>query len=256
MTPCSPIGWHSGIRSGVRFAPWIAAILATASASPLGTVPSRRAATAGAESSTRPVAVAVRAVTSLAETSTILAWPAASRWVRAVASGAGRRLAGGRRVSVRPDRLVHGSPGRRRHHRAPADRRAPDRLVDGCSRRSRSPGSPLPVPGSLMAAPELRRVSGRQAGHRLGDHDQRVGPGQRGDLVRVLPGQRAVTSVVSGSRIARRNERRPSGEVTGSVEPGTGGQGFVGREGLKYTGGRPRQTARTTRTRTPGFRAA
>jgi len=32
-----PIGWHSGIRSGVRFAPWMPAILATASASPLGT---------------------------------------------------------------------------------------------------------------------------------------------------------------------------------------------------------------------------
>src|SRR6266487_4554928 len=89
FTECRPIGWLSGIRSGVRFAPWMAAILATASASPLGTVPSRRAAIAAAQSSTRPLALAVRAVTSLAETSTILACPARSRCVSSGWTAAG-----------------------------------------------------------------------------------------------------------------------------------------------------------------------
>jgi hypothetical protein len=78
LTPCSPIGWHSGIRSGVRLAPAIPAIRATASASPFGTVPVRSAATASADNSTRPDAQAARAVTSLPDTSTIRAWPAAS----------------------------------------------------------------------------------------------------------------------------------------------------------------------------------
>ena len=73
LTPCSPIGWHSGIRSGVRLAPVIPAIRATASASPLGTVPDRSAATASALSSTRPDAPAARAVTSLPDTSTMRA---------------------------------------------------------------------------------------------------------------------------------------------------------------------------------------
>ena len=74
----------------------MAAILATARASPLGTVPSRRAATAAGESRTRPVAVALRAVTSFAETSTIRAWPDESRWVSVwPAPAAGWPAAGG-----------------------------------------------------------------------------------------------------------------------------------------------------------------
>src|ERR1700722_13606783 len=81
VTPWIASGWQSGIRSGVRLAPAIPAIRATARASPLGTVPSRSAATASADSSTRPDAVAVRTVTSLAETSTIRARPASSRCV-------------------------------------------------------------------------------------------------------------------------------------------------------------------------------
>ena len=72
-TPCRPIGWHSGIRSGVRLAPAIPAMRATASASPFGTVPDRSAATASADSSTRPDAHAARAVTSLPDTSTMRA---------------------------------------------------------------------------------------------------------------------------------------------------------------------------------------
>src|ERR1700760_1185898 len=87
VTPCSPIGWQSGIRSGVRLAPWMPAIRATASASPLGTSPARNAATAAADSRTRPEAVAVRAVTSLADTSTIRACPDESRWVSSLMGG-------------------------------------------------------------------------------------------------------------------------------------------------------------------------
>ena len=37
VTPCSAIGWHSGTRSGVRLAPAMPAIRATAIASPFGT---------------------------------------------------------------------------------------------------------------------------------------------------------------------------------------------------------------------------
>src|SRR5680860_120845 len=81
-TPWTPIGWARGIRSGVRLAAWIAAIRATDSASPLGTVPPRSAATAAAESRTRPTAVAERTVTSLAETSTMCADPSARTCVR------------------------------------------------------------------------------------------------------------------------------------------------------------------------------
>src|SRR4029450_7593032 len=55
------------------------AIRATANASPFGTVPSRSAATHSALSSTRPAAVAERAVTALSETSTMRAPPAALR---------------------------------------------------------------------------------------------------------------------------------------------------------------------------------
>ena len=79
VTECSAIGWHSGIRSGVRLAPMIPAILATASASPLGTVLSRSAATAAADSRTRADAAASRTVTSFTDTSTICAWPPSSR---------------------------------------------------------------------------------------------------------------------------------------------------------------------------------
>jgi hypothetical protein len=67
------------MRSGVFFAACMPAILATASASPFGTAPSRSAATHSALSNTRPEAVAERAVTALLETSTIRASPVAPR---------------------------------------------------------------------------------------------------------------------------------------------------------------------------------
>ena len=70
------------MRSGVRLVAMIPAIRATASTSPLGTSPDRMSA--AAEVVTRPLAVAVRVVTSRPATSTIRAWPAASRWVRSL----------------------------------------------------------------------------------------------------------------------------------------------------------------------------
>jgi hypothetical protein len=81
VTPCSASGWQSGIRSGVRLAPAMPGDPRDGERVALGHGPVRSAATASADSSTRPDAVAVRTVTSLPETSTIRAWPASSRWV-------------------------------------------------------------------------------------------------------------------------------------------------------------------------------
>ena len=82
-TPCTAIGWQSGTRSGVRFAAWMPAIRATASASPLGTP---AAAQQRAPPRPRPAparcAVALRAVTSLPDTSTMRAAPDSSMWVK------------------------------------------------------------------------------------------------------------------------------------------------------------------------------
>ena len=91
VTPDSDSGWHSGTRSGVRLAAMIPATRATASASPFGTSPDLSSATTSADTSTRPDAVAVRAVTSLPETSTIRAAPASSTWVRRSAIRTPRR---------------------------------------------------------------------------------------------------------------------------------------------------------------------
>lgn len=65
----------------------IPAIRAVPIASPLGTSPDRSSATASAESSTLPVAVAVRTETSLAETSTMRAAPVSSMCVNPVIVG-------------------------------------------------------------------------------------------------------------------------------------------------------------------------
>ena len=80
-TPEIDSGWHSGISVGVCLAPMIPAIRATASASPLGTPSPRSSATTCGDTSTRPDAVAVRAVTSLPDTSTMRAAPDSSTWV-------------------------------------------------------------------------------------------------------------------------------------------------------------------------------
>ena len=81
VTPDSAIGWQSGTRSGVRLAPMIPAMRAMASASPLGRPSRRSSSTTSAVVRSTPVATAVRAVGSLAETSTMRAAPAGSTWV-------------------------------------------------------------------------------------------------------------------------------------------------------------------------------
>src|SRR3954466_8340983 len=81
VTPCRAIGWQSGTRSGVRLAPAMPAIRATATASPFGTPDPRSSATTSGLTITRPAAVATRVVTHFSLTSTIRAAPASSTWV-------------------------------------------------------------------------------------------------------------------------------------------------------------------------------
>src|SRR5579863_1056507 len=154
VTPCSPIGWHSGIRSGVRLAPAIPAILATASASPLGTAPARSAATASAASSTRPVAQAERAVTSLPDTSTIRAWPALSTCVRRP----------GDAISLTLPLYFY------------AERTVVARRAQPCVRSGQDEDVGALARGHLD--------------HPFGHDDQRVGLAQRGHLMRALASQR------------------------------------------------------------------
>src|SRR3954447_18770343 len=102
VTPCSAIGWHSGTRSGVRLAPAIPAIRATATASPFGIPSPRSSATTSGLTSTRPAAVATRVVTAFSETSTIRAAPCSSTWVRRGWEVTAALLRSGRRPPRRP----------------------------------------------------------------------------------------------------------------------------------------------------------
>ncbi len=79
-TSDSGSGWHSGISSLVRLAAWMPAMRATIRTSPLGSVPSLMARRVVACIRTAPLAVASRAVSGLAEMSTIWAAPCRSRW--------------------------------------------------------------------------------------------------------------------------------------------------------------------------------
>lgn len=86
VAPCTPITCASGRSSAHFFAPAIPAIRATANASPFGTEPSRSASSTAGEQCTMPLAVALRTVGDFSVTSTIRAWPAASRWVKVMGS--------------------------------------------------------------------------------------------------------------------------------------------------------------------------
>ena len=74
-------GWHSGIRSAVRLAAMIPASRATPNTSPFLASPERISAKVAGSITTRARAVALRAVSGLAPTSTIAAAPLASKWV-------------------------------------------------------------------------------------------------------------------------------------------------------------------------------
>ena len=64
----------------------IPAMRATASTSPLGTVPARSASTIAGEQRTMAAALAERAVDAFSVTSTMYAAPEESRWVRRMGS--------------------------------------------------------------------------------------------------------------------------------------------------------------------------
>src|SRR5699024_1636746 len=131
--------------------------------------PERSAATVFAESSTLPVAVAVRAPTPLPETSTMRAAPDASRWV----NPEGWPVSPGCGVSVimGPFCARTGRPGT-------IFRTASSTTVRYDRRRSGQQQS-------------LHDRPGRQFGDVLGHDHQRVGVGQCGELVRILPCHRA-----------------------------------------------------------------
>ena len=80
-TPCSAIGWHSGIRSGVRFAPMMPATRADAERVALRQPAAPEQVHHLGRGAHRPAATADRTVTSLAETSTIRAAPVSSTWL-------------------------------------------------------------------------------------------------------------------------------------------------------------------------------
>src|SRR6266567_3084403 len=74
-------GWERGIRSGVFLAAAIPASRATARTSPLVILPARMAARVAGFMVTVARATAVRMVGLLPLTSTMTAWPLASKWL-------------------------------------------------------------------------------------------------------------------------------------------------------------------------------
>jgi hypothetical protein len=87
LTLVSAIGWHSGIRSDVRLEAWMPAMRAMPSTSPFFAVPLRTSAKVSGSMLIDPAARAMRAVCALPPTSTMCAWPSASKWVSGVPSG-------------------------------------------------------------------------------------------------------------------------------------------------------------------------
>src|SRR5437899_8655275 len=154
VTPETASGWHNGMRSGVRLAPMMPAIRAAASASPLGMPSPRSSSTTRGATRTRPVARAVRAVTSLAETSTMRAAPASSRWVRCWWA----------LLIVLPVRSLGQTPYRQALGYEPRARRPDD--------------------GRLVQQDHVDFLTGRDRGDRLRYDDQSIAVRQRFDQVR------------------------------------------------------------------------
>src|SRR5690348_2642602 len=80
-TLVSGSGWHSGMSSAVRLAAMTPASSAVLITDPFGVVPARTCAIVSVVHFTKPAAVAVRAVTSLSDTSTMRARPVSSMWL-------------------------------------------------------------------------------------------------------------------------------------------------------------------------------
>ena len=81
-TRVKPMGWHRGMRSLVFLAPWMPAMRAMPNTSPFLAVPDWISASVAGIMSIRPVATAMRRVLDLLPTSTMWAWPWASKWVK------------------------------------------------------------------------------------------------------------------------------------------------------------------------------
>ena len=75
------IGWQSGTSSAVRLAPWIAATRAIPITSPFFAPPDSMSISVSGRIRIVPPARATRCVSAFAETSTMCAWPSASKWV-------------------------------------------------------------------------------------------------------------------------------------------------------------------------------
>ena len=86
-TRVSGMGWQSGISSLVRLEAWIAAMRAMPSTSPFFALPDFTMSKVAGSMWMRPVAMATRRVSALAPTSTMWAWPSASKWVSGLDSG-------------------------------------------------------------------------------------------------------------------------------------------------------------------------
>ena len=82
VTRVSGIGWHSGISSAVRLAPWIAAMRAMPITSPFLLLPASTIARVSGFMLIMPAARAIRRVSVLVPTSTIWAFPSASKCVK------------------------------------------------------------------------------------------------------------------------------------------------------------------------------
>jgi hypothetical protein len=80
-TDVSGSGWHSGMSSLVRFAPWMPAMRAVARTSAFFSPSARTSAITSGVDTNLPIAVAVRFVTALPPTSTMRALPSESRCV-------------------------------------------------------------------------------------------------------------------------------------------------------------------------------
>ncbi len=144
-------GWHSGTRSAVRLAPWMAAMRATPITSPFLAWPWAISWNVAGSMRMLPVARATRWVSALADTSTMWAWPWASKWVRGVGMFKGSDGASGLMAAQQPSETC-------RCHDCPVERLAtagtPNPLVSTTvpCMNANPPSRPTPRWQRLLAA--------------------------------------------------------------------------------------------------------
>src|SRR5574343_722171 len=194
-TRVSAIGWHSGIRSLVFLAPMMPASRAMPSTSPFLAEPDWIRAKVAGCMRMRPVATAVRWVLALAPTSTMWAWPWASKWVRGedVALMGRRKTRVYRNLTTMADdtsrpRLTPKTPLETPHSFFP--------LVAPCGHRA---AGLEPVPGPRLVTAQRLARPGRGRNHVAGGRT----PAGRPHRARALPRPR-----LPGRRGARRLHRQ------------------------------------------------